>query len=184
MNIEDFPFHFGALCVLVALAAHRRNGFPFVLVFMYAAFFYINESYQDVLVSKVVLESTLAAILFMVAIDSKRRKYIKRFCLLMILSILNNILMLSLSGIEAGAAYIAAQASTSLISASLSLAEFYILIRIIYGTGRGEPIFTDTSVVIMDYLSVFTSNHKALPQSIWQKEPQIDGCRATERRQA
>ena len=181
MNIENFPFHFSALCVLVALAAHRRNGFPFVLMFMYAAFFYINDSYQDVLASKVVLESTLAAMLCMVAVDSKR-KYIKRFCLLMILSILNNILMLSFSGIEAGGAYVAAQVFTSLISSSLSLAEFYILVRIIYGTGRGEPITTDVSVFIMDCLSIFSSNHKALPQSVWQKEPQIDRRRTTERR--
>ena len=169
MNIEEFPLHFGALCVLVALAAHRRNLFPFVLVFMYAAFFYINESYQDALLSKVVLESTLAAMLFLVAFESKGRKYIKRFCLLMILSILNNILMLSLSGIEAGGVYVAAQTFTFLFSASLSVAEFYILTRIIYGTGRGEPITTALFSNIMDVLSIFSPSKKALPSSVWQK---------------
>ena len=169
MNIEEFPFHFGALCVLVALAAHRRNMFPLVLVFMYAAFFYINESYQDALTSKVVLESTLAAMLFLVAIESRRREYIKRFCLLMLLSIMNNILMLALSSIEAGAAYVAAQASTYLISVLLSLAEFYVLVRIIYGTGRGEPIFTIFIVHVMDRLSIFTPSKKALPSYFWQK---------------
>ena len=169
MNIENFPFHFSALCVLVALAAHRRNGFPFVLMFMYAAFFYINESYQDVLVSKLVLQSTLAAMLCIVALESKPRKYIKCFCLLMLFSILNNILMLSLSGIEAGAVYVAAQTATSLISTALSLAEFYVLTRIIYGTGRGEPIITDIVRLAMDYLSIFSSSRKALPNSIWQK---------------
>ena len=169
-NIEEFPLHFGALCVLVALAAHRRNLFPFVLVFMYAAFFCINESYQDALVSKVLLESTLAAMLCMVAIESKRRRYIKRFCLLMILSILNNILMLLLSVVlYPGEVYVAAQISTALISASLSLAEFYILVRIIYGTGRGEPIFTIFIINIMDGLSIFTPSKKALPSYFWQK---------------
>lgn len=177
MNIEEFPLHFGALCVLVALAAHRRNGFPFVLVFMYAAFFYINESYQDALASKVVLESTLAAMLFLVAFESKGRKYIKSFCLLMLLSILNNILMLSLSGIEAGGAYVAAQTGTELMSVSLSLAGFYILIRIIYGAGRGQPIFTTLIWHIMDVLSIFTSSKKALPESIWQKGTQVDRIR-------
>ena len=181
-NIEEFPLHFGALCVLVALAAHRRNLFPFVLVFMYAAFFYINESYQDALASKVVLESTLSAMLFMIAIDSKRRKYIKRFCLLMMFSILNNILMLSLSGIEAGGAYVAAQTGTELISVSLSLAGFYILIRIIYGTGRGEPIFTAFGVFIMDYLSIFTPSKKAIHSSVWQKREACDYSRSTEQR--
>ena len=169
MNIENFPFHFSALCVLVALAAHRRNGFPFVLMFMYAAFFYINDSYQDVLVSKLVLQSTLAAMLCIVALESKPRKYIKCFCLLMLFSILNNILMLSLSGIEAGAVYVAAQTTTSLISTALSLAELYVLARIIYGTGRGEPIIADIVRLAVDYLSIFSSSRKALPNSIWQK---------------
>ena len=169
MNIENFPFHFSALCVLVALAAHRRNGFPFVLMFMYAAFFYINDSYQDVLVSKLVLQSTLAAMLCIVALESKPRKYIKCFCLLMLFSILNNILMLSLSGIEAGVVYVAAQIATSLISTALSLAELYVLARIIYGTGRGEPIITDIVRLAMDYLSIFSSSRKALPNSIWKK---------------
>jgi len=179
MDIEEFPLHFCALCVLVALAAHRRNGFPFVLVSMYAAFFYINELYQDALASKVVLESTLAAMLCLVAMDSKRRRYIKRFCLLMVLSILNNILMLSLSSIDAGSAYVAAQTGTFLISASLSLAEFYVLVRIIYGTGRGEPITTALFSNIVDVLSIFSPSKKALPSSIWQKGKAIS-YRATE----
>jgi hypothetical protein len=180
MNIENFPFHFSALCVLVALAAHRRNGFPFVLMFMYAAFFYINDSYQDVLVSKLVLQSTLAAMLCIVALDSKPRKYIKCFCLLMLFSILNNILMLSLSGIEAGAVYVAAQIATSLISTALSLVEFYVLTRIIYGTGRGEPIFTTLIRNFMDVLPVFTSDKKAIHSSIWQKRESYDYKRSTE----
>lgn len=169
MNIETFPYHMAALCGLVILAAHRRNLFPFVLVFMYAAFFCINESYQDVLTSKVVLESTLAAMLFIVAIESKRRRYIKRFCAVMLLSILNNILMLSLSGIEAGGAYVAAQAFTAFTSVLLSMVEFYILTRIIYGTGRGEPITTALFSNIMDVLSIFSPSKKALPSSVWQK---------------
>ena len=177
MNIEEFPLHFSALCVLVALAAHRRNGFPFVLLFMYAAFFYINESYQDVLASKLVLESTLAAMLFIVAKDSKRRRHINCFCLLMVLSILNNILMLALSPIEAGFYYIAAQEITSLITASLGLAEFYILIRIIYGTGRGEPITTALFSHIMDVLSIFSPSKKALPSYFWQKGAKSNGIR-------
>ena len=177
MNFETFPYHLAVLCGLVILAAHRRNGFPFVLVSMYAAFFYINESYQDVLASKVVLESTLAAMLCIVAIDSKRRRYINCFCLLMVLSILNNILMLALSPIESGVYYVAAQASTALISASLSLAEFYILIRIIYGTGRGEPITTTFISHIMDVLSIFTPSKKALPSYFWQKGEKGNGIR-------
>jgi hypothetical protein len=138
-------------------------------MFMYAAFFYINDSYQDVLVSKLVLQSTLAAMLCMVAVDSKPRKYIKCFCLLMLFSILNNILMLSLSVVEAGAVYVAAQIATSLISTALSFMELYVLARIIYGTGRGEPIITDIVRLTMDYLSIFSSSRKALPNSIWQK---------------
>ena len=181
MDIEEFPLHFGALCVLVVLAAHRRNLFPFVLTFMYAAFFYINESYQDALASKVVLESTLAAMLCMVAMDSKKHRYINSFCFIMILSIINNILMLSLNNIEAGAVYEAAQTGTEFISVSLSLAGFYILIRIIYGTGRGEPITTAFIWHIMDVLSIFAPSKKAIHPSVWQKESQSERYRQAEK---
>jgi hypothetical protein len=183
MEIIPFPFHIAALCGLVVLAAHRRNLFPFVLSFMYAAFFYLihlSESYAWDLWEQLLVTGTLTAILFDVAISGPRIKYIKSFCLLMVLSILNNILMLVLSPIESGAHYVAAQASTAFISASLSLAEFYVLMRIIYGIGRGEPIFANFIVYIMAGISSFKPLDQALPSSIWQKGSTYNGHRTAE----
>lgn len=184
MEIIPYPFHVGALCGIVALAAYMRNLFPFVLVVMYAAFFYlVNLSFQyDIsLFSQLILSSTLAAILFEVALQSKRTRYIKRFCSLMILSILNNILMYSLSPIDSGGYYLAAQYSTAFTSFSLSVMEFYYLTRIIYGTRRGEPIIATLSEYIMAVLSNFQYDCEALPASVW-KEGTQDIRRQTEQR--
>lgn len=181
MEIIPFPCHIAALSGLVILAAHRRNLFPLVLSFMYAAFFYIvhlSEYYELTLDSQLILSATLAAILFEVAIKSKRREYIKRFCALMFLSILNNMLMLALSSFESGGYYVASQIITAYISATLSLAEFYILMRIIYGTGRGQPVHTILSVYFLAALSNFKPSRKALPLNIWQKRETISGRKA------
>jgi len=178
MEIISFQYHIVALCILVALAAHRRNLFPFVLVFMYAAFFYlVNMSfeYDASITTQMILQSTLAAMLFEIAIQSKRTRYIKRFCSLMILSILNNILIYALNPIEAGVYYEIAQYSTAFISFSLSIAEFYYLTRIIYGTSRGEPIISTLGVNILAVLSHFQHDYKALPASVWQKRAKVIG---------
>ena len=172
MEIIPFYCQMPPLVILVFAAAHRRNLFPFVLTSMCAAFVYLihlSNQYNLSFMSQLVLSATLAAMLCEVALNSKRRKYIKRFCAVMILSILNQILMYSLSFIDAGFYYVAAQASTAVVTALISLAELYILLRIIYGTGRGEPITTAFGIYIMDCLSIFTPNQKALCQSVWQK---------------
>lgn len=159
-----------ALCVIVALAAHRRNLFPLVLSFMYAAFFYlIHLSEQLSLMSQLVLSSTLAAILLEIAINSKRRKYIKRFCAVMLLSILNQLIIFCFSFVEAGGVYVAAQASTAIMTVLISAMEFYLLVRIIYGTRRGEPIYSKLSFYLMDCLSIFKPSQKAIHSSIWQE---------------
>ena len=170
MEIISFPYHMSAVCGLVILAAHRRNLFPFVLVSMYAAFFYlIHLSEQLSLISQLVLSSTLAAVLLEIAITSKRRKYIKRFCAVMLLSILNQSLIFFFSFVDAGATYIAAQSTTAICTALISAAEIYILIRIVYGAGRGEPIYTKLGLYIVDSISIFKPNQKAIHSSIWKK---------------
>jgi len=178
MEIIPFPYHLAAICGLVILAAHRRNLFPFVLVTMYAAVFYLIDlsfKYEMALSTQLVISGTLAALLFMFAIESKRREFIKRFCFVMILSILNSIFIYALSPIEAGVYYLAAQYSTAFISFSLSIAEFYILTRIIYGTSRGEPIISTLGVNILAVLSHFQYDCKALPASVWQKRAKVIG---------
>ena len=52
MSDELFQYYIAALCGLVALAWHRRNIFPLLLVIMYVAFFCINRSYEDAFLNK------------------------------------------------------------------------------------------------------------------------------------
>ncbi len=186
MELIPFPLHIAALVALWIYAGIRGGPFPFKLVSVYSAFFILCAGSNELVISnhldysvQILTQFITTLFLFEIADQAPRLKYIKRFCALMILSIINYTFMfLSYLTLD-GLLYDVSIQVYDVVSLVVSVAVVWILIGVINGSNSGDRVLGRLWNFIIDGLLHFRLHKEALPASIWQTRTQ-NSSRAAE----
>jgi len=184
MYLIPFPIHIFILIGLCIFAAMRGGPFPLKLTLLYAAFFILSSATYYFIDSRnidysvqIVTEFALFLGLFNFASNGPRIKYVKRFCAVMILSMINSIYMFICYISLVGEAYGISTIIHSSVSFFLYLAVVASLIGVINGSSGDIPILKRLHNYFADAFSSMGSNREALPASIWQARAQSESFR-------
>lgn len=188
MDYIPFPIHIAVLTALWIFAGIRGGPFPFKLVSLYSAFFILCAGSQKLVEAgsidysvQILLQFVTTLFLFDLAIEAPRLKYIKRFCAIMILSIINYAFMFISFITFEGIAYDYASNIYSAILFWLSIAVIWILIGVINGSSRGDSIFIGLYRSLYNGFMHFRLHKEALSPSIWEKGQKIEYRTAEQR---
>ena len=168
MDIIPYSLHLPALICLVLFAVYRPSPFPLVLTVTYTAFFHLTHLFEpNGFIQIIIIQSTLASMLLSIGITfGENVRYASRFCLCMLLGILNLILMYSTHNLQNGY-FVAAQVFTASLTYTLSIFEFYFLLRMNHDA-RGARIDTVITNWCLSGLSVFKPSEKSIPLHYWE----------------